>query len=95
MGLPVASAYLCIWIITGIGNHLDLSLRYAVGQTELQPEWVSINEAARLAGIGRSSVYKLIKCGRLTATHVGKRHLVFRESIRFISDEHKTKQNDN
>jgi excisionase family DNA binding protein len=44
--------------------------------TELTPFAVSIPEAARLAGIGRSSIYKAISSRRLTIRKIGRRSLV-------------------
>jgi len=42
---------------------------------------VSIWEAVALTGIGRSSIYKLIKQGRLTPRKVGRRTLILIEDL--------------
>jgi excisionase family DNA binding protein len=40
-----------------------------------------VNDAALMAGLGRSSIYKLIDNGRLRSTKVGGRRLILRESL--------------
>jgi excisionase family DNA binding protein len=45
---------------------------------------VSINEAARALGLGRTSIYALINEGRLEARKLGRRTLVTTESIRAL-----------
>lgn len=46
----------------------------------------SITETARLLGIGRSTLYVLIKDGRLPARKLGKRTLILHEDLeRFIA----------
>lgn len=47
---------------------------------------VSINDAARALGLGRTSVYVLINEGRLEARKLGRRTLVTTESIRALVD---------
>ena len=42
---------------------------------------ISINETAKAPGIGRSSVYTLLKTGRLDAIKIGRRTLLTTESI--------------
>ena len=42
---------------------------------------ISINETAKALGIGRSSVYTLLKTGRLDAIKIGRRTLLTTESI--------------
>lgn len=44
-------------------------------------EFVSVREAARLAGLGRTSVYKLLASGELASRRVGRRRLVVRRSL--------------
>lgn len=42
---------------------------------------ISIAEAGRRLGIGRTKTYELIKEGRFETVHVGSRHLVLEESL--------------
>ncbi len=43
---------------------------------------VSINEAAKVLGLGRTSIYAMIAGGRLEAFKLGRRRLVKVDSIR-------------
>ena len=45
---------------------------------------VSIAEACRLTGLGRTSLYELINEGRITTTRIGSRRLVRFDSLREI-----------
>ena len=45
-----------------------------------------IPEAARLLGIGRSTLYVLISEGHLQAVHIGRRRLVLAKSINDFID---------
>jgi excisionase family DNA binding protein len=49
-----------------------------MNSTELQPEGLSILEACRVAGIGRTNIYEAIADGRLTARKFGKRTIILR-----------------
>ena len=46
---------------------------------------ISINDTARALSIGRSSVYALLKAGRLDAIKIGRRTLLTTESIKRLS----------
>ena len=46
----------------------------------------SINEAARILGIGRSTLYVIIKDGRLPVRKLGKRTLIHRADIDLLVD---------
>ncbi|OYU34070.1 helix-turn-helix domain-containing protein [Novosphingobium sp. PASSN1] len=46
---------------------------------------ISINDTAKALGIGRSSVYSLLKSGRLDAIKIGRRTLLTTESIMRLS----------
>ncbi len=48
----------------------------------MEPIAVSVNEAARALSLGRTSVYALIKEGRLEVVKLGRRTLVKTASIR-------------
>ncbi|MHB1533917.1 MAG: excisionase family DNA-binding protein [Acidimicrobiales bacterium] len=41
-----------------------------------QPKAVSVDDAAQLLGLGRSSLYELIETGRIRSVKVGSRRLV-------------------
>ncbi|PKP95598.1 MAG: excisionase [Alphaproteobacteria bacterium HGW-Alphaproteobacteria-14] len=46
---------------------------------------ISINDTAKALGVGRSSVYNLLKSGRLDAIKIGRRTLLTTESIKRLS----------
>jgi excisionase family DNA binding protein len=48
---------------------------------------VSVNEAARILGIGRTSLYAMIRDGRIDVLKLGRRTLVKTASLRRIIDE--------
>jgi excisionase family DNA binding protein len=50
--------------------------------TELSPMAVSIPEAARLAGVGRSTIYKFIAARRLPIRKIGRRTLIEINALR-------------
>ncbi|HEY8616299.1 helix-turn-helix domain-containing protein [Phenylobacterium sp.] len=45
------------------------------------PQAYSVKDAAAVSGIGRSTLYKLMKDGRLTVVRVGSRTLIPRQAI--------------
>ncbi len=46
---------------------------------------ISINDTAKALGVGRSSVYSLLKAGRLDAIKIGRRTLLTTESIKRLA----------
>ena len=50
---------------------------------------ISINETAKALGIGRSSVYTLLKTGRLDAIKIGRRTLLTTEPIMALAKSKK------
>ena len=52
----------------------------------MEPVATSINGAARALSVGRTSIYELIKQGRLETVKLGRRTLVRVESIRRLVD---------
>lgn len=57
-----------------------------VTTAELQPEGLSILEACRVAGIGRTKIYEAIASGSLKARKFGKRTIILRTDLQsFLS----------
>ena len=44
----------------------------------------TIPEACRLSGLGRSTIYELVKAGRLKSSTIGKRRLILLASLREV-----------
>jgi excisionase family DNA binding protein len=51
----------------------------------IEPVAISVNSAARTLGIGRTSIYALLKDGRLDAIKIGRRTLLTTDSIRRLA----------
>jgi excisionase family DNA binding protein len=51
----------------------------------IEPIAISVNNAARTLGIGRTSIYALLKDGRLDAIKIGRRTLLTTDSIRRLA----------
>ena len=51
----------------------------------MEPLAISINQTAKALGVGRSSVYSLIKSGGLDAIKIGRRTLLTTESVRRLA----------
>ena len=51
----------------------------------MEPLAISINETAKALGIGRSSVYVLLKSGKLDAFKIGRRTLLTTESVKRLA----------
>lgn len=45
------------------------------------PVWVTVTDAVRLAGIGRTMIYRMIGDGTLRTTTIGRRRLIAYASI--------------
>ena len=56
--------------------------RSELSGTTVEPEAVSVAEAARRAGVGRSSLYEAIGRGEIPTIKFGKRRLVRLASLR-------------
>jgi excisionase family DNA binding protein len=63
------------------GTHLET-------EQNMEPLAVSINAAAKALGVGRSSVYSLIKTGKLEAIKIGRRTLLTTASIKRLAQSH-------
>jgi excisionase family DNA binding protein len=49
-----------------------------------------MDEATQYSGLGKTSIYDAIRAGKIKATKVGKRRLIFRESLdRFLTSTEK------
>jgi excisionase family DNA binding protein len=57
----------------------------ATKETHMELLAISINDTAKALGIGRSSVYTLLKSGRLDAIKIGRRTLLTTESIKRLA----------
>ena len=51
---------------------------------------ISINDTAKALGVGRSSVYALLKSGRLDAIKIGRRTLLTTASIKRLAQSQGT-----
>jgi excisionase family DNA binding protein len=49
--------------------------------THIKPVTVTVSNALRLSGIGRTTLYKLIKEGKIRTTTIGRRRLVVYASL--------------
>lgn len=54
---------------------------------DMDPLFVSITEAAKALGLGRTSVYELIRTGELETRKMGRRRLVTVASIKRLAGE--------
>ena len=51
----------------------------------MEPILISVNDAAQILNLGRTSIYSLINAGRLTTVKVGRRTLVRMDSVRKLA----------
>lgn len=65
-----------------------IAMRSATTVPRPSPELVSIKEASRLLGLGRSTIYVLINEGRLQTRRIGRRTLIPRTAIEALLGEH-------
>ena len=56
----------------------------------MEPICASVNDTARVLGIGRTKVYELINAGQLETVKIGRRTLVRTASIRSVVGEGRT-----
>ena len=52
----------------------------------MEPIAISVNGAAQVLGVGRSSIYGLLKSGRLEAIKIGRRTLLTTASINRLAN---------
>ena len=53
----------------------------------MEPITLSVNETAKVLGLGRTSIYALIREGRIETVKLGRRTLVKTDSIRRLIEE--------
>ena len=53
----------------------------------MEPIAISVSDAAKALGLGRTSIYALIKDGRLETIKLGSRRLIMTESIRRLVED--------
>jgi excisionase family DNA binding protein len=53
----------------------------------MQTEYLRINEAAALARCARSTIYELVRAGRLRIRKVGRRSLIARAELLHVIEE--------
>ena len=56
-------------------------MMYAGAAQQVQPEWLRYPEAERYSGLGRSTLSRLVKDGRVGAAKVGKAVRINRRSL--------------
>ena len=59
-------------------------MTYIKQNPNIEPIAFRINDAARLAGLGRTSIYELIKTGRLKTAKIAGRRLVPISALRHL-----------
>lgn len=60
-----------------------MSTQTAVSSSDpIEPLAVSVTNAAKLLGVGRTVTYELIRCGKLETANIGRRNLVRMSSIK-------------
>jgi excisionase family DNA binding protein len=64
----------------GQGHKEERMMRTGTAQ-QVQPEWLRYPEAERYSGLGRSTLRKLVKGGRVSAAKVGKAVRINRQSL--------------
>lgn len=60
------------------GTHMEAILN-------MEPLAISVNATAKVLGVGRSSVYLLMKSGKLEAIKIGRRTLLTTASIKRLA----------
>lgn len=48
---------------------------------EIEPEWVTYEEAKRLVGLGRTTLWRLVSSGEIRAARVGRAVRIDRASL--------------
>lgn len=53
----------------------------------MQQDYVSTIEAAKITGLNRTQVFRLIKAGKLPATRVGRNYIIRKADLGILTDE--------
>jgi excisionase family DNA binding protein len=56
-------------------------MMYTATAQQVQPEWLRYPEAERYSGLGRSTLWKLVRDGHISAAKVGKAVRIRRRSL--------------
>ena len=59
-------------------------------QTEIEPTWVTYEEAQRLVGLGRTTLWRLVSVGEIKAARVGRAVRLNRRSLEEYLERHAT-----
>ncbi|WP_097062273.1 helix-turn-helix domain-containing protein [Sphingomonas guangdongensis] len=56
-----------------------------IDRTQIAEPWaVRVDDACRLTGLGRTTIYELMRSGRLRSVKVGRARLIDRASLRTL-----------
>ncbi|SOB79016.1 DNA binding domain-containing protein, excisionase family [Sphingomonas guangdongensis] len=59
--------------------------RMLIDRTQIAEPWaVRVDDACRLTGLGRTTIYELMRSGRLRSVKVGRARLIDRASLRTL-----------
>jgi len=50
-------------------------------QTEIEPKWITYEEAQRLVGLGHTTLWRLVKSGEIKSAQVGRAVRLSRQSV--------------
>jgi excisionase family DNA binding protein len=59
-------------------------------QPEIEPMWVTYEEAQRLVGLGRTTLWRLVSAGEIKAARVGRAVRLNRRSLDEYLERHAT-----
>ena len=57
---------------------------HAANPTNPEPITVSVAQARTMSGLGNSTIYELLRAGKIRSTQIGGRRLVFVDSLRAL-----------
>lgn len=68
-------------------------MQYLMAQSNIQRKKISVRETSYLLGVSRNCVYNLVEEGRLDFFYVGKRIVIFEDSVeRYIRENRPNKE---